>query len=77
MGHLLLGAGCERAERWLQIAATSPGSTAEDEVVFASCLAQDEPERARELIRAALAKGESIDPQWSAWARTLLEGGGL
>lgn len=62
--------GCADAVLYLRrLEATG---SAEDRILLASCLATDDPARARALVQASLGSGEPIDPAWATWARSFV-----
>ncbi|NCG17600.1 MAG: hypothetical protein GWP91_01105 [Rhodobacterales bacterium] len=72
-GRLALSSdGCDRAERYL--APLSVQGTAEDQLMWASCLAARDLPAAKALAQRALERDEAIDANWKTWGDNLMGG---
>lgn len=73
VGRLALASdGCDRAQLYLQPLAGQ--GTAEDQLMWASCLAERDLPAARALAAQALNRGEAMDSSWKSWGLELTGG---
>ena len=72
-GRLALSSdGCDRAQ--LYLSPLSVQGTAEDQLMWASCLAGHDLPAAKVLAQRALERGETVDTNWKTWGENLIGG---